>query len=128
MKKNLIISLAILLAVSASGAGSYVYAKMSPEAYKLFQETTVLEKENNYTAAIENIKKAIEISPDEAILYIKLGGIYSESGDWQNALVAYKKAIKLKPNDAVVYISSSFFFYYTIPFYGYSIVVYPFTC
>ena len=48
MKKNLIISLAILLAVSASGAGSYVYAKMSPEAYKLFQETTVLEKENNY--------------------------------------------------------------------------------
>jgi len=104
-KKQLTLIWLTLLALSINSFDSSVCAKMTPEAYKLFQETTVLEKENNYNLAIEKIKKAIELSPDEAILYIKLGGIYAEIGDWQNALVAYKKAVKIKPNDAVVYIS-----------------------
>ena len=104
MKKELTIALSLVLAMS-SGINLTASAKMSPEAYKLFQETNILEKDCNYSLAIDKIKKAIELSPDEAILYIKLGGIYSEMGDWQNALVAYKKAVKIKPNDAVVYIS-----------------------
>ena len=96
MKNKLTLVLAIALALSYSCSDMRSLAKMSPEAYGLFQETNVLEKEQNYSLAIEKIKKAIEISPDESILYIKLGGIYSEMGDWQNALVAYKKAIKIK--------------------------------
>ena len=105
MKKQLTIAISLLLALSAAGADLSAQAKMSTESYKLFQESNVLEKDCNYSMAIEKIKYAIELSPDEAILYIKLGGLYTEMGDWENALIAYKKAIKLKPNDAVVYIS-----------------------
>ena len=103
MKRELTLFVSLMLALSP--LGSDFSAQMSPDSYRLFQESNILEKDSNYSMAVEKIKKAIELSPDEAILFIKLGGIYSEMGDWQNALVAYKKAIKLKPNDAVVYIS-----------------------
>ena len=86
MRRKIIIALALSLAISPLS----VSAKMSAESYRLFQETNVLEKNADYAQAIEKIKLAIDLSPDEAILYIKLGGIYSEMGDWQNALVAYK--------------------------------------
>lgn len=105
MKRELTLFVSLMLALSPLGSDFSAHAKMSPDSYRLFQESNILEKDSNYSMAVEKIKKAIELSPDEAILFIKLGGIYSEMGDWQNALVAYKKAIKLKPNDAVVYIS-----------------------
>ena len=59
--KHLKLVLPILLAMSVVGIDSSVLAKMSPESYKLFQETTVLEKDANYSLAIEKIKKAIEL-------------------------------------------------------------------
>lgn len=101
MKRKLILAISLVLALGAMSAD----AKMSSESYKYFQNASTLEKQSDYLQAIDQLKKAIETSPDEAILFIKLGGLYSEIGDWQNALVAYKKAIKIKPNDAVVYIS-----------------------
>ena len=105
MKRELTLALSLVLAFGGMCPNNSVLAKMSPESYKLFQESNILEKNSDFAAAIEKIKGAIELSPDEAILYIKMGGLFSELGDWQNALVAYKKAVKLKPNDAVVYIS-----------------------
>ena len=101
MKRRVIAALTILLALQPIVSD----AKMSDDAYKMFQNANALEKQNKYLEAVDQLKSALELSPDEAILYIKLGGMYSEIGDWNNALVAYKKAIKLKPNDAVVYIS-----------------------
>ena len=101
MERRLIVALSLMLAVQPLVS----HAKMSDDAYKLFQNANQLEKQNKYLEAVDQLKSALELSPDEAILYIKLGGMYSEIGDWNNALIAYKKAIKLKPNDAVVYIS-----------------------
>ena len=100
MERRLIVALSLMLAVQPLVS----HAKMSDDAYKLFQNANQLEKQNKYLEAVDQLKSALELSPDEAILYIKLGGMYSEIGDWNNALIAYKKAIKLKPNDAVVYI------------------------
>ena len=58
-KKQLVLSLSIALAMSAVPLSLESFAKMSTESYRLFQETTILEKESNYVAAIEKIKKAI---------------------------------------------------------------------
>ena len=81
MKKQLTLAVSLMLALTPLCSDFSACAKMSTESYKLFQDANVLEKDCNYSMAIEKVKSAIELSPDEAILYIKLGGLYTEMGD-----------------------------------------------
>ena len=81
------------------------YASMSKESHQLYQQACKLELQNKQEEAINLIKKAIDLSDSDAILYTKLAGLYADIGDYKNALGAYKAAIKLRPNDAFIYIS-----------------------
>lgn len=78
---------------------------MTPEVNKLYQEACSAEYQNNLPDAIEKLKKAISISGNDSLLFTKLGGIYSEIGEYEKALKSYAKAIELKPDDAFMYIS-----------------------
>ena len=99
--KKFISILAIILFLN----GIYADAKMSNEAHNLYQKACQLEYQHKYNEAIQLIYEAIKDNGDDAILYTKLAGLYTDLGDNQNALAAYKKAIKLRPNDAFIYIS-----------------------
>lgn len=80
-------------------------AKMTKEAHALYQQACNYEYRSDYTNAISIIQKAIAINGDDAMLYTKIAGLYSDIGNYEEALGAYKKAIKLRPNDAFIYIS-----------------------
>ncbi len=99
--KRFISILAIILFINGASAD----AKMSNEAHNLYQKACQLEYQHKYSEAIQLIYEAIKANGDDAILYTKLAGLYTDLGDNQNALAAYKRAIKLRPNDAFIYIS-----------------------
>ena len=105
MKRTFLRLLNVSFLTCALALSLPVEAKMSETAHLHYESACKAENAQNYLQAIEQMKKAIEQSPDEALLYTKTAGFYSEIGDWQNALSMYKKAIKLRPNDAFIYIS-----------------------
>ena len=78
---------------------------MTKEAHALYQQACNYEYRSDYLSAISTIQKALAINGDDAMLYTKIAGLYSDVGRYEDALGAYKKAIKLRPNDAFIYIS-----------------------
>jgi len=48
--------------------------------------------------AIEWIKKAIELEPDNPIFYAQLAQLYWHLSDYQQMLILYRKALELEPN------------------------------
>ena len=63
-----------------------VSAKMSSLAHQYYEAACRAESAHNYMQAIEQMKLAIEQTSDDALLYTKLAGFYTEIGDWKNAL------------------------------------------
>ena len=78
---------------------------MTPEANQFYRRACDLAEKSQYNDAIDQLNKAIQLSPDDALLYTKLAGMYSELGQWGNSVEAYKKALKIRPDDAFIYIS-----------------------
>ncbi len=78
---------------------------MTPEASTLYQEACTLEYQHEYSQAVAKVLEAIKLSPDDAMLYTKLAGLYTDMDDYDKAIEAYTKVIELRPNDAFVYIS-----------------------
>ncbi|MCQ2753879.1 MAG: tetratricopeptide repeat protein [bacterium] len=102
MYKKLYLSLIAILVISSF---MNVEAKMTKEAHALYQQACAYEYKSDYNNAIKIIKQALDVNGEDAMLYTKIAGLYSDIGDYQNALSAYKKAVKLRPNDAFIYIS-----------------------
>jgi len=102
-KKKLYISLAILCTLSAISTPAD--ARMTKEAHTLYQQACAYEYKSDYNTAIRIIKQALEINGEDAMLYTKIAGLYSDIGNYPESLSAYKKAVKLRPNDAFIYIS-----------------------
>ena len=82
-----------------------VEAKMTKEAHALYQQACSFEYKNNYEAAINTIKQALNVNGEDAMLYTKIAGLYADIGKYEDALSAYKQAVRLRPNDAFIYIS-----------------------
>ena len=80
-------------------------AKMTKEAHVLYQQACAYEYKSDYNMAIKIIQQALQINGEDAMLYTKIAGLYSDIGKYEEALSAYKKAVKLRPNDAFIYIS-----------------------
>ena len=91
-----------LLAVLISLSSMQADAKMTKEAHALYQQACNYEYRSDYNTAINIIQKAIAINGDDAMLYTKIAGLYSDIGRYEDALGAYKKAVKLRPNDAFI--------------------------
>lgn len=102
MKKKIYSSLLLL---SLFICTTVVEAKMTKEAHALYQQACSFEYKNNYEAAINTIKQALDVNGEDAMLYTKIAGLYSEVGKYEDALSAYKQAVRLRPNDAFIYIS-----------------------
>ena len=103
MKKNFILFVCLSLCVSC--LQTQVFAKMSSESNKLYNSAIVHEQEGNLEQALFYIQKALKYSPDDAVLNIKLAGLYSAMGKYTDAVNAYNKAITLRPEDGFLYIS-----------------------
>jgi len=56
-------------------------------------------------AAIENLKKALEMVPHYKDAWISLGNVYNSTGEQDQALNCYNEAVELQPNDGRGYYS-----------------------
>ena len=86
-----------------------VEAKMTKEAHALYQQACSFEYKNNYEAAINTIKQALNVNGEDAMLYTKIAGLYADIGKYEDALSAYKQAVRLRPNDAFIYKHGEYF-------------------
>lgn len=92
-----------MMVLALTGLPSKAY--MSGEANLFYQQACTLEYQHNYEAAAEKVLQAIQLTGDDAMLYTKLAGLYTELGKYEEALSAYQKVSKLRPNDAFIFIS-----------------------
>jgi len=99
-KKKLYVSLAILCTMSSLSLPTE--AKMTKEAHALYQQACSYEYKSDYYSAIKIIQQALQMNGEDAMLYTKIAGLYSDIGKYEESLSAYKKAIKLQPNDAFI--------------------------
>lgn len=68
----------------------------NPEAYKTL--AIILLQDNNYPEAIKNITSAIELRPNDYLLWLRLGYFRYKMNDLEGAKLAYEKATSLAPN------------------------------
>jgi tetratricopeptide (TPR) repeat protein len=61
------------------------------------------EKQGNFTQAISDYTKAIEINPSLAEAYNNCGVVYYDKGNFTQAISDYTKAIEINPNYAQAY-------------------------
>ncbi len=102
MKRSLFLVLSLALAISSFQVCS---AKMSVQSNKLYTSALAHEQQGNYREALNYIKKALQYSPDDAVLNIKLAGLHQSLGNIDEAISAYNRAIALRPEDGFLYIS-----------------------
>ena len=103
MNKKILLSVCALCAMSLTINSAH--AKMSAQSHDLYNRAIVQEQEGNYQRALDYVLKAIQYSPDDAVLNIKLAGLYTNLGKHQEAISAYKKSIALRSEDGFLYIS-----------------------
>ena len=102
MKKEFLLSLSAICALAV--LTNSVEAKMSTQSNKLYNSAIVHEQEGNYLKALEYVQKSLQYSPDDAVLNIKLAGLYANLGKYQEAIEAYNKAILLRNDDGFLHI------------------------
>ena len=61
------------------------------------------DKQGNFTQAISDYSKAVEINPKDSAAYYNRGVIYDKQGNFSQAISDYSKAIELSPNLAQAY-------------------------
>lgn len=76
--------------------------KMIGEIKAFFEAGRAAMETNNFPAAIEQFKKALEKAPEEPTVLANLGDAYFKNNQLQESLDTYQKAIGFKPNDAAL--------------------------
>ena len=71
-----------LLLCSLLISSTNVEAKLTKEAHALYQQACDSEYKSDYNGAIKIIQHAIDINGDDAMLYTKIAGLYSDTGKY----------------------------------------------
>ena len=62
---------------------------MTKEAHALYQQACAYEYKSDYNTAIKIIQQALQINGEDAMLYTKIAGLYSDVGKYEEALSAF---------------------------------------
>ena len=63
----------------------------------------ILQSQGRLDEALAHCRKALQLEPDEAGVYINVGSILADQGHLNEAIASYQKALKLKPNEVRAY-------------------------
>ena len=76
----------------------------SDDADIFYRRGLALNKSNMYQAAVSDLKRAIELSPDTIQYYISIDYLYSRQRDWNSILKYWDKFISNHPNNSRAYV------------------------
>jgi tetratricopeptide (TPR) repeat protein len=101
--QTLIIKTGVVL--STTGLLVTVPEKVNAESANFYDKQGFKEwNKNNFSAAIRNYNKAIEIEPNNALFYGKRGNCYYQLGDFYKAISDYNQSLNLNPNDKEIFL------------------------
>ena len=89
---------------SAAGRDGEAISSLSLSE-KCHELDRVFSLERNNLAVIEQYKQAVELNPSDPALVNHLGGLYSASGQIEEALACFKQATELCPSHAIGHIN-----------------------
>lgn len=69
------------------------------------------ESEKNYDAAISSYQNALNLTPKDVDIYINLGSVFYDKGDFQSALVIYNLALEIAPYDARIHCNLGYLYW-----------------
>ena len=99
----LIIKTGVVL--SSSAVILFLSEKANAESAYFYDREGFKEWNNkNFSAAIKNYTKAIEIEPNNSFFYGKRGNCYYQFGDFYAAISDYNKSLNLNPNDKEIFL------------------------
>ena len=79
--------------------------KVNAESANFYDKEGLKEwNNNNFSAAIRNYNKAIEIEPNNSLFYGKRGNCYYRLGDFYTAISDYNKSLILNSNDKDIFL------------------------
>ena len=106
-KALLILLSGALLCLFAIGGsiGLFVFNKyrLKKLAADHLNKGTILAEKKQYDEAISNFDKAIELDPDNSVIYVKRGDAYDEKKQPEQALADFNRAIDLDPKNSMAY-------------------------
>jgi tetratricopeptide (TPR) repeat protein len=74
----------------------------SPDSPFLYRELAGVERQKGSgDAALEHLRKAVELDPSDASSLAQIGGILEDRGDFEGAAKAYADSLAIEPNAAV---------------------------
>jgi superkiller protein 3 len=85
----------------AKQAYSQEVKKLAVEEY--FVKGFNAQENGAYDQAMDYYQKAIELTPQDAIVYNKMGAAYAAKSDYTQAMIYFKKALEIDPNNAYAY-------------------------
>ncbi len=83
---------------------------IEPEARVYREKGYRLQSVGDYSGALVNYQKAVQIDPNYAEVHNDLGIIYESMGDEDKALFMYNKALKLDPDNLATYTNLAFLY------------------
>jgi Flp pilus assembly protein TadD len=72
-------------------------------AYQLMDQAVESERKNDFESAAADLKKALEIDPDDARCHNNLADVLFRTGSIDEAIVQYQKTLELKPDSYQVH-------------------------
>ncbi len=90
--------LIILLLIGLAVVGAYVYYQYQTNSQAYGNQGYQAYLDENYEQAVTDYTKAIELKPDQSVLYLLRGNAYRELGQDEQAFADYIKSIALNPD------------------------------
>ena len=84
---------------------------LTPNAEKYFHSGVKARQQGQYSEAIQDFTKVIELNPDDAEAYYFRGFTYYSKGGYDHAIEDFTKVIELNPDDAEAYYFRGFTYY-----------------
>ena len=95
MKKLIILLFILLIPVLA----------LAQTAEDYYDRGVIKFEQGDYSGALKDFNKLIELNPNNAIAYYSRGVAKGKLGDYRGAIQDYNKAIELNPNHASTYVN-----------------------
>ena len=107
-REKLVLAVAILLCVFSSSTAAFAATEpltdeSAAEAVSLNNMAVTSAREHRYEEAIDLLKRAIALQPDQYMAHYNLGCLFQVKQNFDLAIGAFKETLRLKPEFADAY-------------------------